>query len=106
MSYVTRQRTREIGTRTALGATSRDVIWLVMRQAGAIAAAGLAVGMTVGILVVRLTGIRSLLYDTAAWDPITLAVAPTTLLLAALAACYLPARRAARIDPARTLAES
>jgi putative ABC transport system permease protein len=106
MSYVTRQRTREIGTRTALGATRRDVVWLVMRQGGGIAAMGVALGLGVGVAAARMAPIGGLLYATSAFDLATFILAPATLIAATLLACYLPARRAARIDPARTLAES
>src|SRR5579864_757108 len=106
MSYVTRQRTREIGTRTALGATRRDVIWLVMRQGGGIAAMGVALGVGVGVAAARIAPIGGLLYATSTFDLATFILAPATLIAVTLLACYLPARRAARIDPAQTLAES
>jgi predicted permease len=106
MSYLTRQRTREIGTRTALGATRRDVIWLVMRQGGTIAATGVVIGLGAGITAARLAPVGDLLYGTSAFDPATFMLAPTTLIAATLVACYLPARRAARIDPVKALAES
>jgi putative ABC transport system permease protein len=106
MSYITRQRTREIGTRTALGATGRDVVWLVMRQGGGIAALGVVVGLGVGVAAARMAPLGGLLYATSPFDPATFILAPATLVVATLLACYFPARRAARIDPARTLAES
>jgi putative ABC transport system permease protein len=106
MSYITRQRTREIGTRTALGATGRDVVWLVMRQGGGIAAMGVVVGLSVGVAAARVAPLGGLLYATSAFDPATFILAPAALVVATLLACYFPARRAARIDPARTLAES
>jgi putative ABC transport system permease protein len=106
MSYITRQRTREIGTRTALGATGRDVVWLVMRQGGGIATMGVVVGLSAGVAAARMAPLGGLLYATSAFDPATFILAPATLVAATLLACYVPARRAARIDPARTLAES
>jgi putative ABC transport system permease protein len=103
MSYVVRQRTREIGTRVALGASRGDIVGLVMRQGAVIALIGTAIGLTVGLAATRSLG--SLLFGVRSWDPVTLAAASITLIVATMAACYLPARRAARIDPARTLAE-
>ena len=104
MSYVMRQRTREIGTRVALGATRRDILWLVMRQGAIVAAAGTAIGLAVGVMAARSLG--GLLYGVAVWDPATLAIAATVLAATVLLACYVPARRAALIDPARTLSDS
>ncbi len=103
MAYAVRQRTREIGTRIALGATARDIGWMVLRQAAVIAAIGTAVGLTAGLIAARALG--TLLYGIKPSDPVTLVIATGVLILTALAASYLPARRAARIDPARTLAE-
>jgi predicted permease len=98
MSYVVRQRTREIGTRMALGASSRDIAWLVVRQGGAMAAAGLAIGL--GIAWVAARSLSAMLYDVSASDPGTLAVAVIVIAGASLVASYLPARRAARVDAA------
>ena len=75
MSYVIRQRTREIGMRVALGASRRDILWLVMRQGTIIAAAGTAIGLAVGVTAARSLG--GLLYGVAIWDPATLAIAAT-----------------------------
>jgi predicted permease len=104
MSYVIRQRTREIGTRVALGATRRDIVWLVMRQGTTIAAVGTLAGLAVGVLAARTLG--GLLYNVPIWDPATLTIAALVLVATVLSACYLPARRAALVDPARTLADS
>jgi putative ABC transport system permease protein len=103
MSYVVRQRTREIGTRIALGATRLDILWLVMRQGVVIAGLGTAIGLLGGLLATRSLG--SILYGVSSSDPLTLTASAGVLVLAIMAACYLPARRAARVDPARTLAE-
>jgi putative ABC transport system permease protein len=103
MSYVVRQRNREIGTRVALGATGRDIVWLVMRQGVGISVLGAAIGMFSGWAAAR--SMTSLLYSVSASDPLTLSLAPAVLVAATLAACYLPARRASRVDPARTLAD-
>jgi len=103
MSYVVRQRTREIGTRVALGATRFDIVWLVMRQGATIAALGTAIGVSAGLAASR--SLSTILFDVSPSDPATFALAAVTLAAATMAACYVPARRAARIDPARTLAE-
>jgi len=103
MSYVIRQRTREIGTRVALGATRGDILWLVMRHGAIMAAAGTAIGLTTSVVAARSLG--TLLYATSIADPITLAGASATLVTTIMLACYMPARRAALIDPARTLAD-
>jgi len=103
MSYVVRQRTREIGTRVALGATRGDIAWLVMRQGIRIAAVGTGVGLVAGLIAAQ--SLRSILFGVSASDPLTLAISAGVLVVTTLAACYLPARRAALVDPARTLAE-
>ena len=103
MSYVVRQRTREIGTRVALGATRGDILWLIMRQGAAIAFAGAVIGVVAGVVAAR--SLTSILYDVPPWDPVSIAGATLVLIVAVLAACYMPARRAAEVDPVRTLAE-
>jgi putative ABC transport system permease protein len=102
MSYSVRRRTRELGTRLALGASRRDIVWLVMREAGTIAGAGLAAGTVAGLAAAR--AMSSLLYGIAPWDAVSLAAAGAVLIVTALGASYLPARRASRLDPAATLA--
>ena len=103
MSYVVRQRTREIGTRMALGATSRDITWLVLRDGGLIAAAGTALGVAAGLVASRV--LESILYATSRTDSAAIVASALLLALATLVACLVPARRAARLDPARTLTE-
>jgi ABC-type antimicrobial peptide transport system permease subunit len=103
MSYVVGQRTREIGTRMALGAVSADILWLVMRQGAVIAAAGTGIGLAIGLVAAR--ALRSILFGVSSADPIILAGAAAVLVATTLAACYLPARRAVAVDPARTLAD-
>ena len=103
MSYVVRQRTREIGTRVALGATRGDILWLIMRQGAGIALAGAVIGVIGGVIAAR--SLTSILYAVAPWDPVSIGGATLVLILAVLAACYVPARRAAEVDPVRTLAE-
>jgi putative ABC transport system permease protein len=103
MSYVVRLRTREIGTRVALGATRRDIIWLVMRQGATIASIGTTVGLAAGLAASRSLG--AILFGVSPSDPATLAVSAAVLIMATMAACYVPARRASRVDPARTLGD-
>ena len=101
LSHAVRQRTREIGTRLALGARPRDILWLVMRWGAALAVAGVALGGMAGLAATR--SLQSLLYGVTTSDPATMAFAAGVLLLTALGASFVPARRAARTDPARTL---
>jgi predicted permease len=96
-SYVVSQRTREIGIRMALGAPSSSVRWLVLRDGVWLTAAGLAAGLPLAALIATTLG--GLLYEVSAFDPLVFASAPAVLAAAALAACYLPARRATRIAP-------
>jgi putative ABC transport system permease protein len=104
MSYSVGYRAREIGTRMALGAVRNDILWMVMRQGAMLGAAGCAVGLLVGLMAART--LRSLLFGVTSGDPLVLGGAALTLVAATLAACYLPARRATTIDPARVLADS
>ncbi|HLK18366.1 MAG TPA: FtsX-like permease family protein, partial [Bryobacteraceae bacterium] len=97
LSYEVTRRTREIGISMALGAQSGDVLGGVMRHGVALAAAGVAVGTVASIGVTRYLG--SLLYEVKPSDPLTLAAVTVLLLVVALAACYIPARRATRVDP-------
>ena len=103
MSYVVRQRTREIGTRIALGATQRNIVWLIMRQGTAIAVSGTAIGLLAGLAATK--SLNSMLFGVSPGDPATMAAATLVLVAAVLAACYVPARRAAAVDPVQTLAE-
>ncbi|HEX6213833.1 MAG TPA: FtsX-like permease family protein, partial [Vicinamibacterales bacterium] len=104
MAYSVRRRTRELGTRVALGASRGDIIRLVMREGGLIAVAGVIVGLLSGVLAAR--SLSAVLFGVPPSDPWSMLAAATVLGLTAMAACYLPARRASRIDPARTLVES
>jgi predicted permease len=101
MAYSVRRRTREIGTRVALGANRGDIIRLVMREGGIVTAAGVFVGLAAGLLAAR--SLSAVLYGVPPADPLSLLAAAIVLSLTGMAACYVPARRAARVDPARTL---
>jgi ABC-type antimicrobial peptide transport system permease subunit len=103
MSCVVRQRSREFGTRIALGARRPDILWLVLRQGVMIAGAGAVIGLGVGLGAAR--ALRSMLHGVTATDPLVLGGAAVLLVITALVACSVPALRAARVDPARTLAE-
>jgi putative ABC transport system permease protein len=103
MSYAVRQRAREIGTRLALGATGRAILWSIMREGLAMTAIGVALGLAIALAAAQ--SLNAILFGVKAADPPTLLVAAGTLAISTLAACYVPARRAARVDPARTLAE-
>ena len=100
-AYTTSRRAREIGIRVALGARPSQVVSLALRETLAPILAGLAVGCGVALALARLAA--SLLYEVGPGDPITFVAAPVALGLIALAAAWLPARRASRIDPAGVL---
>ena len=97
MNYLVIQRTREFGIRLSLGATPSDVLRLVLRRAAVLIGAGTFLGLAGSALLVRF--IANLLFGTAPLDPITFAAVPILLAAVALAASYIPARRATRIDP-------
>jgi predicted permease len=97
MAYIVSQGTREIGIRMALGATPRHILNLVVRQAMTLALFGVAIGLLGAFALSRL--LQDLLFGVRATDPATYAFVPFVLILVALTATYIPARRAARIDP-------
>ena len=101
VAYQVGQRTREVGVRMALGARPRDVLALVARDGARLAGVGVAVGLLLTLAVSRV--LASALYGVSATDPGVLAGAGAALATAALAASWIPARRAARVDPASTL---
>jgi predicted permease len=101
MAYSIAQRTQEIGIRMALGARSSDVLGLVVRQGMGLALAGLLVGMAAAVAVTRLAS--PLLVNVSATDPFIFSAAAFFLAIVALAATYVPARRAAHIDPNEAL---
>jgi putative ABC transport system permease protein len=101
MSYSVSQRTKEIGIRIALGAGSRDVLRLILDQAARLAIAGVLSGVAGAFFLRKI--LASLLYGLSDNDPITLLSVPLVMILVVLLACYLPARRAAKVDPLVTL---
>jgi putative ABC transport system permease protein len=101
LAFGVARRTREIGVRLALGATDREVLRLVVRQGMTLTLVGLGVGMAGAFAATRL--LRGLLYETEPLDPVTFASVPAVLAVVALLACYLPARRAAGVQPMAAL---
>jgi putative ABC transport system permease protein len=97
MAYTVGQRVPEIGVRVALGATPGDILRLVVGQGAKLAAAGLVVGMGLALAVTRL--LEGLLFGVTARDPMILASVAVVVTIAALGACYIPGRRALRVEP-------
>lgn len=101
LAYVVTQQTHEIGIRLALGAESKHVFALVMARGARLAAIGAAIGVTGSLALTRL--MKSLLYNTSPTDPLTFVAVVVLLFVVALTACYIPARRAMRVDPMTAL---
>jgi putative ABC transport system permease protein len=97
IGYLVSRRTHEIGVRMAIGADRRHIIRLVMREGMWFTLAGVGLGLAGAMAMTRF--LSSQLYGVSAYDPTTFAVAALSLAGAALLACYLPARRAAKVDP-------
>ena len=97
LAYAVTERTHEIGVRLALGAQPRDVLSMIVAQGMAMTAAGAAIGVVAALAVTRL--MSSLLFGISAADPMTFAAIPLLLGVVAFVACYVPARRATRVDP-------
>ena len=100
-AYAVSQQTREYGIRFALGAPRRHVLWLVVRRGAMLAAAGVALGLLGAFAATRL--LSGALFGVSPVDPLTFTVVPLLLTVVVLAASYLPARRALRVDPMRVL---
>jgi putative ABC transport system permease protein len=99
MSYTVVQRTHEIGVRIALGAQTSDVLKLVMGQGMLTALIGLVIGVGAALMLTRMLTKLVYLYGVSVTDPVTFLIIATLFALAALLACYLPARRATKVDP-------
>ncbi|MGB6874449.1 MAG: ABC transporter permease [Candidatus Acidiferrales bacterium] len=97
MAYVVTQRTHEIGIRMALGAHRKDILRLVLGQGAKLISIGVVAGIAAALGLTRL--MSSLLFGVTAADPVTLTAVAILLIIVALAACYIPARRAMRVDP-------
>jgi ABC-type antimicrobial peptide transport system permease subunit len=101
LHYSVAQRTREIGVRMALGARGGDVVAMVLREGMLLATVGVGVGIVAALALTRL--IASLLFGVAPDDALTIGAVATLLLMVASVACYIPARRATRVDPMTAL---
>ena len=104
MAYTVTQRTQEIGIRMALGAQRSDVLGLVVRQGMTVAVIGVIAGLAGAFALTRV--IANLLFGVGASDPLTFIAISLLLIFVSLIACYLPARRAARLNPIVALAEN
>jgi len=101
MSFTTSQRVREFGVRMALGAQRRDIVALVLREGLTLASVGLVIGLAVSLPAARL--LRTLLFGISAADPLTFMCVGLMLMSVATVACYLPAKRALKVDPVQAL---
>ena len=101
ISYLVGQRVPEIGTRIALGAQRKDVLQLILGRGILLAAAGVILGSLLALILTR--QMRSMIYGVSTTDPLTFAGVALLLMLVATAACYIPARRAMRVDPMSAL---
>jgi putative ABC transport system permease protein len=97
VSYIAGQRTQEIGVRVALGAQRADVLRMVLGEGAKMTAVGVIIGLLAALGLTRL--MAKLLFGVSATDPFTFVAVSSLLALVALAACYIPARRATRVDP-------
>src|SRR5674476_1549073 len=96
-SYTVARRTREIGIRMALGASAGDTLRLVVREGAALTVIGAAAGLALSFLLGKV--LAGMLYEVSGSDPVVFLAAPAVLSAISLVACYVPARRAARVDP-------
>ena len=101
LHYAVAQRTPEIGVRIALGARAPDVIGLVLGEGMALAAGGIVIGVAAALVLTRI--MAHMLFEIGVTDHVTFAAVPLVLAGVALVACYLPARKASRIDPLQAL---
>ena len=101
MAYLVSQRAREIGVRLALGASRKDILGLVIGHGIVMTVSGALIGVLGAFWLTRL--MRTMLFSVSATDPLTFVAVPMLLMGVALAACYVPARRAMRVDPVTAL---
>jgi ABC-type antimicrobial peptide transport system permease subunit len=101
LAYSVGQRTQEIGVRMAMGARGTDILQMVLRGGMRLVLAGVGLGAGIALLLTRV--LSSQLYGVSATDPVTFIAAPAGLVVVALVACYVPARRAVRIQPVTAL---
>jgi len=97
MAYTVAQRTQEFGIRMAIGGQTSDVLWLVLKQGMKIGLVGVVLGAGGAFLLTRL--LRQLLFGVESFDPVTFTVTALLLTIVIIAACYIPAQRATRVDP-------
>jgi len=97
LSFLVFRRTRDLGIRFALGAQRRDVFWLVVREGAVMSTAGIAIGMAAAMVLTR--WLSSELHGVSPTDPATYAAVAVVMFVVTLAACYVPTRRAMRVDP-------
>ena len=100
-AYVVSRRTRELGIRMALGATPRDVLWMILREGLVLIGIGIGLGLVLALLIGQ--QLASVLYEVSPSNPLTFFVASLALAAAAAAAAFLPARRATKIAPTTAL---
>ena len=103
LSYAVSRRTQEIGVRIAIGATPSDILWSTVAEGMGLTLAGLVLGLAASRVIARPLG--GLLFEIEPDDPVTFGVQSVVLALVAFVACYLPARRATKVDPAQALRE-
>jgi len=100
-SYVVAQRTREIGIRLALGASPREIVWMLLRDGARMTLVGVAIGLPLAVALGRLLSVA--MFDVSPYDPVVLTLAPLVLIGAAALAAYVPARRGMRVSPLEAL---